>query len=144
MRLVIKEEGVEYPKRSDIRMRTPENWVSQVPDAIRYANKEMFMVANVSAKNYLISLEVVTMGILDASLIHPREVFRQAIVANAAAVLVGHNHPSGDPTPSNEDIRLTRQLVEAGKVVDIRVMDHIIVGADRFVSFREQGLVNFS
>ncbi|HMO03136.1 MAG TPA: DNA repair protein RadC [Kiritimatiellia bacterium] len=89
-------------------------------------------------------------GILDACLVHPREVFKEAIRACAAAVVLVHNHPSGDPSPSREDVKLTRQLVEVGRVVDIEVLDHVIVGqkSDRnpqgFISLRESGLVSFS
>lgn len=90
----------------------------------------------------------ITRGILDASLVHPREVFKEAIRANSAALLLLHNHPSGDPTPSAEDIRITRQLVDAGKVVQIDVLDHIVVGSAaaggrEYVSLRESGLVSF-
>ena len=90
----------------------------------------------------------ITKGILNASLSHPREVFREAIRMAAAAVIVAHNHPSGDPTPSAEDVHTTRQLVETGKVVGIQVLDHIVIGGNRpppapFTSLREAGLVDF-
>lgn len=90
----------------------------------------------------------VTRGILNASLSHPREIFREAIRMAAAAVIVAHNHPSGDPTPSAEDLATTRQLVQTGQVVGIQVLDHIIIGGNRpepppYVSLREAGLVDF-
>lgn len=90
----------------------------------------------------------VTKGILNASLSHPREVFREAIRMAAAAVIVVHNHPSGDPTPSAEDLQTTRQLVETGKIVGIQLLDHIVIGGNRpapapFVSLRDSGLVDF-
>ena len=92
--------------------------------------------------------EAVTKGILDASFAHPREVFREAIRMAAAAILVAHNHPSGDPTPSAEDVRATRQLVETGKIVGIQVLDHVVIGGNQphpapYVSLREAGLVDF-
>ncbi len=92
--------------------------------------------------------EAVTKGILDASFAHPREVFREAIRMAAAAIIVAHNHPSGDPTPSAEDVRATRQLVETGKIVGIQLLDHIVVRGKRphpapYVSLREAGLVEF-
>ncbi len=111
--------------------------------------QEAFHVLCLNTKNCLISRHMVTLGILDSSLVHPREVFRTAIEAQAASVILAHNHPSGDPTPSAEDLRITRQLVEAGKIIDIRVLDHIIVvrpeSTDRpgFLSLREAGLVAF-
>ena len=110
---------------------------------------ETFWVLLVNRRYHLVRppLEI-TRGILDASLVHPREVFKQAIRTNSAAVVLVHNHPSGDPTPSAEDIRITRQLVEAGKIVQIDVLDHIIIGSAQnggreYVSLRESGLVNF-
>ncbi len=84
---------------------------------------------------------VITRGILNSSLVHPREVFRAAIVANAAAVILCHNHPSGDPTPSADDRAVTAQLVAAGRVLDIPVHDHLILGAGRYLSFAEAGLL---
>ena len=84
---------------------------------------------------------VVTRGILNSSLVHPREVFRAAIVANAAAVILCHNHPSGDPTPSADDRLVTEQLAAAGRLLDIPVHDHVILGAGRYTSFAEAGLL---
>jgi DNA repair protein RadC len=110
---------------------------------------ETFWVLLLNRRYHLVRppLEI-TRGILDASLVHPREVFKEAIRSNSAALILAHNHPSGDPTPSSEDIRITRQLVEAGKIVQIDVLDHLIVGnahnaGREYVSLRESGLVNF-
>jgi len=91
---------------------------------------ESFVVVHLSTQHRPISYEIVTRGILDASLIHPREVFRGAILANAAGIILAHNHPSGDPTPSGEDRSVTRQLSKAGKIIGIPVLDHVIVGED--------------
>ncbi len=84
---------------------------------------------------------LITRGILNSSLVHPREVFRAAIAEAAAGIIVVHNHPSGDPTPSADDRAVTRQLVEAGRLLDLPVYDHVIVGGDRYVSFAEAGLL---
>ena len=84
---------------------------------------------------------LITRGILNTSLVHPREVFREAIAERACAVILVHNHPSGDPTPSHEDTRVTAQLVAAGRLLDIPVHDHVIVGRGRYVSFAESGLL---
>lgn len=112
--------------------------------------EEAFWVLMLDSKNRMARPPVeVSRGVLDASLVHPREVFREAIRASCAAVLLVHNHPSGDPTPSAEDIRITKQLVEAGRIVDIHVLDHVILGrrheqgGDDFVSICETGLVDF-
>src|SRR5437899_2732981 len=84
---------------------------------------------------------LITRGMLNSSLVHPREVFRAAIAEAAAGIIVVHNHPSGDPTPSADDRAVTRQLVEAGRVLDLPVYDHVIVGGDRYVSLAEAGLL---
>ena len=110
----------------------------------------MFWTLLLDAKNQLKGRPAeITCGLLDASLVHPREVFQEAIRLGAAAVVLAHNHPSGEPTPSAEDVRITKQLVEAGRIVDIKVMDHVVLGKPAalglpdFVSMREQGLVSF-
>ena len=132
-------------------MRSSEDAVNLLGDRTRKLNREIFWVLRLNTKNTLMGRpEDVTQGILDASLVHPREVFRRAIREAAAAIVLVHNHPSGDPTPSSEDIRITQQLVEAGKVIDIRVLDHAVLGRsthwlDRnYTSMREEGLVQFS
>ncbi len=112
-------------------------------------DQEVFWVLLLDQKYRLRSAPIaVTKGILNASLAHPREVFREAIRLAAAAIIVAHNHPSGDPTPSAEDIQITRQLLETGKVVDIQLLDHIIIGGKHphpapYTSLREAGLVDF-
>lgn len=109
--------------------------------------KEHFVVLFLNTKNRLKSYHVVSVGTLTSALVHPREVFRPAIVQAASSVVVAHNHPSGDPAPSSADIQVTRQLREAGRLIGIEVMDHIIVGdpgrhsGSGFYSFREAGLL---
>ena len=84
---------------------------------------------------------VVSEGTLSASLVHPREVFKPAILESAASIILLHNHPSGDPTPSQEDLRLTRQLVECSRLMDLRIHDHVVIGRGRYVSFAEKGMI---
>ena len=104
------------------------------------ADREHFVVLLLDTQNQVIGIHTVTIGTLDASLIHPREVYKTAILANAASVLLAHNHPSGDPTPSTEDLMVTRQLSEAGITIGIEVLDHVVVGdTGRYYSFREAG-----
>jgi DNA repair protein RadC len=103
--------------------------------------RERFVVFWLSAANKVIGFEVITEGTLNASLAHPREVFRGAIVATAAAVILAHNHPSGNVEPSSEDIQLSKQIVEAGKIVGIPVHDHIIFTDDTYTSLAERGLL---
>ncbi len=102
---------------------------------------EEFHVAVLDAQHRLERDLTITRGILNASLVHAREVFREAIAERAAAIVLIHNHPSGDPTPSPDDRKITTQLVEAGRLLDIPVLDHVIIGRGRFVSFSESGLL---
>jgi len=103
--------------------------------------REVFRVALLDAQNGLLRDVIVSEGTLSASLVHPREVFKPAILESAASVILLHNHPSGDPTPSREDVRLTRQLVECGRLLDLRIHDHVVVGRGRFVSLAERGII---
>jgi DNA repair protein RadC len=100
---------------------------------------ERFGVVLLDAKSRLIRTSIVSVGSLDASIAHPREIYREAILAAAASVVVFHNHPSGDPQPSMDDVALTRRLGEAGEVVGITLVDHIVLGDGRWFSFREAG-----
>jgi len=102
----------------------------------------MFVVMVLSAKHIVNAINTVSLGILDASIVHPREVFKPAILSNASSVIVGHNHPSGDPEPSPEDVAVTRRLVDAGKILGIDVLDHIVIGDEgRFVSLKARELL---
>ncbi|HEV8641426.1 MAG TPA: DNA repair protein RadC [Methylomirabilota bacterium] len=103
--------------------------------------REVFRVALLDAQNGLLRDCVVSEGTLSASLVHPREVFKPAILESAASVILLHNHPSGDPAPSREDVRLTRQLVECARLLGLRVHDHLIIGRGRFVSLAERGII---
>ena len=103
-------------------------------------DREAFIVLLLDVKHRVIAEEVVTIGILDGSLIHPREVFKAAIAANSAAIIIAHNHPSGDPKPSGADQEVTKRLRDAGKILGIPVVDHVIVGSTgAHFSFREGG-----
>lgn len=103
-------------------------------------DREHFVALLLDTQNQIIGIHTVTIGTLDASLVHPREVLKPAILANAGSIIIAHNHPSGDPTPSAEDRMVTRQLVTAGATVGIDILDHIIVGeAPRYYSFMETG-----
>ena len=126
-------------------LRAPADVRAQLDDIASLA-QEAFLVLTLNQKYKLISRHLVTLGIANAALAHPREVFRRAIADGACAVIIAHNHPSGDPTPSPEDVKVTRQMVETGKVIDIPVLDSIVIGrgATPFYSLREGGLVSFS
>lgn len=107
-------------------------------DFFMNSDREMFLVASLNTKNEPTQIEVISVGSLNASIVHPREVFKSAIVSNAASIICAHNHPSGDLTPSKEDIDVTKRLVEAGKLLGINVLDHIIMNDEgEYKSIRE-------
>ena len=131
-----------YPN-ADIPIRSPRDvFAHMAPYAEREAC-ESFWILPLDSQHCLIGAgpTVITRGILNSSLVHPREVFCAAIVAHAAAVVLCHNHPSGDPTPSPDDRTVTEQLAAAGRLLDIPVHDHVIIGRGRYVSFAEAGLL---
>ena len=146
MRINISEAKVDYMVKDAPRIITPEDAANQ-GECIKNSDTEAFVVLTMDSKNNLRSADVITMGLIDASLVHPREVFRLAVIKNAASIVLMHNHPSGDPTPSVDDIRITKQMVEAGRILDIKVLDHIIIGSgdndSKFISLREEGIVRF-
>jgi DNA repair protein RadC len=133
-----------------LRARVPATRVTLSGPAEVYAaygplmedlRREVFRIALLDAQNGLLHDRVISEGTLSASLVHPREVFKPAILESAASVILLHNHPSGDPTPSREDIRLTRQLVECARLLDLRIHDHVIVGHGAYVSLAEKGII---
>ena len=137
---LVRETGKE-------RIKSPDD-VARICADIANLAQETFHVLMLNTKNCLINRHVVTIGLADASLVHPREVFRPAIAENTSAIVLVHNHPSGDSKPSAEDIKVTKQLIEAGKIVDITVQDHVIIGKEHeasrgFFSMREHGLCEF-
>lgn len=119
---------------------TPADVYEQLKD-IRDLKKEHFVVLFLDSRSQEIRRETISVGTLNASLVHPREVFEKAISLSAAQIIVAHNHPSGDPEPSDEDIEITKRLTEAGKLLGIELVDHVIVAHDRFNSLREQGFL---
>lgn len=127
-------------KEDKVVIRSPGDVFDYLSD-MRFLDKEYFVVFFLNTKNEVISKETLGIGSLNACIVHPREVFKSAIRHGAAAIICAHNHPSGDTTPSPEDIQLTRRLVESGQLIGIEMMDHLVVGAGRFVSIKEQGLI---
>jgi len=131
-----------YPG-DDIAIMSPRDVFERMTPFAERETVEVFWLLSLNAQHRLIgnAPEAVTRGILNSSLVHPREVFVYAIVARAASIVLCHNHPSGDPTPSADDRGVTQQLVAAGKLLDIPVMDHVIIGRGRYMSFAEAGLL---
>lgn len=135
-RRMAREGAAERP-----RIRGPRDVYDICAPALLDARQEEFRVLILNTQHAVLRELVVTRGTLDASVVHPREVFRAAIVESAAAVILVHNHPSGDPAPSREDREVTDQLAAAGRLVGIPVLDHIVIGDGRYVSFVEAGLL---
>ena len=123
------------------RVRGPADVQRFYGTRLRDLAVEEFHVLALGSQSQILGDLLITRGILNSSLVHPREVFRAAIAEAAAGIIVVHNHPSGDPTPSADDRTVTRQLVDAGRLLDLPVYDHVIVGSDRYVSFAETGLL---
>ncbi len=128
-------------RAAGVPLRGPGDVAAVFAPRLQELPVEEFHVAILDAQHRLERDVLVTRGLLNSSLVHPREVFREAIAERAAAVILVHNHPSGDPTPSAEDRAVTEQLVAAGRLLDIPVHDHIIVGRGRYMSFAEAGLL---
>ena len=124
-----------------VQVRSPEDVVNRYQSVMRDLKHEIFKVILLDSANHILRDAVVSHGILNSSLAHPREVFRPAILEPAASVILIHNHPSGNPEPSAEDIQITRQIVEAGKVIGIPVHDHVIIAGTKYTSFAERGLI---
>lgn len=120
----------------------PRCVADQIPKSIKAGKKEHFLAFYLNSRNQLIRFETVSIGTLSASLVHPREVFAPAITATAAALIVAHNHPSGDCSPSPEDKSATRRLKDSGELLGIPLLDHLIVSRSGFFSFRENGLLS--
>lgn len=127
--------------RRGVVISTPEHVIDVIRPLLLGKDKEHFVCLALNTKNMLLKVIEVSVGSLNASIVHPRDLFRDAISVSAASVVVAHCHPSGDPTPSGADIQLTRRLVKAGDVIGIEVLDHVIVGGDEFTSFRDQSLM---
>lgn len=126
-----------WPEDGPGPIRSPRD-ACRAAAVIRFADREHFLVLYLNARNVVIHQETVSVGSLNANIVHPREVFRPAITEGAAAVILVHNHPSGDVSPSREDLSLTQRMTEAGRLIGIEVLDHLIVAGRRYLSFRSE------
>jgi DNA repair protein RadC len=129
-----KFESVEKPQ-----VNSPEDVYRRLYPSMRESRKEIFVELCLDTKNQIIKEDTVSIGSLNANIVHPREVFRTALLESAAHIIVAHNHPSGDPTPSREDAEITKKLLEAGRIIGIDVLDHVIIGDGRHFSMKEAG-----
>jgi DNA repair protein RadC len=123
------------------KISSPNDATDLVMEELRFKKKEHFKVILLDTKNYVISTELISVGSLNSSIVHPREVFNPAVKKSAASMIMIHNHPSGEPEPSHEDVVLTNRLDECGKLMGIKVFDHIIIGDGVYFSFKEEGLI---
>lgn len=136
--LTVQESIGDY-----LRPNTRYTSSSQVFDTfsfLQHETKEYFIALHLDGKNRIICVDMVSSGSLNQSIVHPRETFKTALLSSAAAIILMHNHPTGDPTPSPEDIEITKRLKEAGDILGIRILDHIIIGST-YYSFTERGLL---
>lgn len=120
-------------------IRSPEDGASYVMNDMRFLSQEHFVCLYLNTKNQVLHKKTVFIGSLNASIVHPREVYKEALRRSAASIICLHNHPSGDPTPSREDIEVTKRLVEAGRIIGIELLDHLVIGENKFVSLKEKG-----
>ncbi len=130
------------PRGDQDRITNPRLAAELFMEDLRYKKKEYFELLLLNTKNQVISRERISVGCLSSSIVHPREIFTIPVRKSAASVILVHNHPSGDPTPSQEDLEVTRRLVEAGQILGIAVQDHIIIGDGCYISFKEKGFLN--
>jgi DNA repair protein RadC len=129
-----------YRGRRPQEVKKPEDAVQILRQRFRHAEgRELFVLLLLDTRNEVLGIETISVGTLNASIVHPREVFRPAIAAGAASILVAHNHPSGNPAPSEDDLEITKRLVKAGDLVGIPVLDHLILGKRRFLSLKQEG-----
>lgn len=141
---MVKDSGALYEVEKKIK--NPVDAAKAIEVVLDLSNEavEKFGILTLNTKNEIAGIHIVSVGSLNASIVHPREVFKLAVLNNANSIICFHNHPSGDPTPSKEDLTITKRLVEAGDIMGIKLYDHVIVGENGlYVSVREEGLVDF-
>lgn len=126
---------------SNIKLHSPENIYNFMRDSLEMKEQEYLIGLYLNTKGELIKKEVLFIGSLNSSLIHPREVFKHAVLNSSASIIICHNHPSGDPSPSSQDIRVTKIIHKNSLMMDIELIDHIIIGKDKYFSFKEKGLL---
>lgn len=137
---VVKETSGRYDVRKKIQ--SPNDIFNIVQNVIRgneYAEENLWLIT-LDTKNNITGIFTVSTGSLNSSIVHPREVFKRAVLQNAASIIICHNHPSGDPAPSQEDINITKRIYDAGKILGIELFDHIIIGDNKYTSLKEKGV----
>lgn len=130
-----------YKSGDNYKISSPKDASELVMEELRGFDKEHLYVIMLNTKNLVIKISDVSVGSLNSSIVHPREVYTEPIVKHAASIIICHNHPSGDPEPSSEDINITKRLRECGKIIGIELLDHIIIGDGVYISFKEKGII---
>ncbi|MGC5776631.1 DNA repair protein RadC [Paenibacillus pabuli] len=138
LRMVRESSSILYPGR---KIRKPQDAADLFRQFLGEYDREVFSILCLNAKNEPTAIHTVSTGTLNASLVHPRETFKLAILANSAAIVACHNHPSGDPNPSSQDVELTERLRDSGCLLGIELLDHIILGNESFISMKEKALM---
>ena len=133
---MVKESSFLYQTRT---ISSPNDAYEMIREQLEGLDREQFMIACLNTKNEPTNISVVADGTLNKAIVHPREVFKTAILSNAASIIAFHNHPSGETTPSQQDIQLTNRLYEAGELLGIKLLDHLIIGDGTFTSLKEKG-----
>jgi DNA repair protein RadC len=139
VRYSVKKTEAGQPVIVGRAMNSPRDSAAALMAVLQDQPTEVFAILCLTTKHRLIAYHEVSRGTLDSTLVHPREVFKAALLANAAAIIVSHNHPSGDPSPTLDDLEVTRRLAATGEVLGIPVLDHIVIGEGRYFSFKESG-----
>ena len=133
---------MEQPARRMTSIKSPEDAYEYAKAKLQYEDREHFAVIVLDVKHHILAMPIISIGSLTASVVHPREVFREILKYPAAAFIMVHNHPSGDPAPSSNDIEITKVLVDAGKLMDIPALDHIIIGRGKYNSLKNMGMID--
>ena len=133
---LVKESSFLY---QTLTISSPKDAYEMIKDQLQDLDREQFIIACLNTKNEPTNISVVSVGSLNKAIVHPREVFKTAILSNAASIMAFHNHPSGETTPSQQDIQLTNRLYEAGELLSIKLLDHLIIGDGTFTSLKEKG-----
>lgn len=123
------------------KVTSPKEVYKIIAEYLKGVDREHLVLLTLDTKNVITSITTISIGSLNTSIVHPREVFKTAILSNAASIILAHNHPSGDSTPSKEDINITDRIKESGKILGIDLLDHLIIGDDSYISLKEKGIL---
>ena len=124
-----------------VNANSPQKIAAEFRKDFDNLDREHFKIIHLNTKNNIIGVETISIGSLNSSIVHPREVFKSAIIKSSASIICLHNHPSGDTKPSKEDIKITQRLIKAGEILGIKVLDHLIIGEDNYLSMKEEGII---